>query len=81
MLMSLTPPTTLNLNVLVFKTKLAANDMTGISHLLNHKSDIIKWTVDLEDTDKVLRIETFQIEAKEIIQLLTAENHFCEELT
>ncbi|WP_221392354.1 hypothetical protein [Dyadobacter sp. NIV53] len=67
--------------ILVFKTNLTGeNDVKQIASLLNSADGIVKWNVDLSDVDNVLRIEAFQVEAVNIIQLIAAAGYSCEEL-
>ena len=67
--------------ILVFKTNLAdENDVKEITSLLNSADGILKWNVDLSDIDNILRIEAFQLEAFNIIQLMAAAGYSCEEL-
>jgi hypothetical protein len=69
------------MEILVFKTNLT--DKERISHVepvLNIHPHIIKWNVDLNDCDNVLRVVSKNIAAKEIEQLLLKEGYYCEEL-
>ena len=68
--------------VMVFKTNLTdEKDVRQISILLNAINIIIKWTVDLSDIDRVLRIEASEIQPLKIIELVAAAGYGCEELT
>lgn len=68
--------------VMVFKTNLTEEkDVRQISTLLNSAYDIITWTVDLSDIDRVLRIEASKMQPFKIIQLIAAAGYSCEELT
>lgn len=40
----------------------------------------IKWNFDLEDSDKILRIDSEENIGLAIIDLLTIHNHTCDEL-
>ncbi|WP_299550322.1 hypothetical protein [Seonamhaeicola sp.] len=60
------------------ETKLAINT---IKLLFNAHPGIYKWSVDLEDIDKVLRVETNHMLSKEdIIDQVKARGIYCEEL-
>lgn len=73
--------TTTVLQVVVLKTRIETDDqLTQLGELLEQVDSIIKWTVDRTDTDKVLRIETFNTTTNEIMQLLGTRQIFCEEL-
>lgn len=69
-------------HVLVFKTNIQTkNEAQKLKHVLNKKS-ILKWNVDVEDNDKVLRIvaNAKDLHALEIIRVINAEGIYCEEL-
>ena len=67
--------------VLVFKTNLQfKKDVNRLSPVLSKISGILRWNVDREDIDKVLRIETRVLTAQEIIRLVNNAGYFCEEL-
>ncbi len=52
-----------------------------IKLLFNAHPDIIKWSIDLEDIDKVLRIETTKTLSKDdLIEQIKARGFQCEEL-
>jgi len=71
----------MTITVLVFKTNLQfKKDVNRLSPVLCNVSDIIRWNVDREDIDKVLRIETRVLTAREIIHLVNKAGYFCEEL-
>lgn len=60
------------------KTKLAVNT---IKLLFNAHPDVVKWSIDLEDVDKVLRIETNKtLQQKDIIEQVKSRGFYCEEL-
>ncbi|MFY0714063.1 hypothetical protein J1D01_10330 [Seonamhaeicola sp. NFXS20] len=59
-------------------TKVAINT---IKLLFKSHPGIIKWSVDLEDIDKVLRVETNQtLDKNDIIEQVSAKGIYCEEL-
>jgi hypothetical protein len=67
--------------VLVFKTNLQfKKDVNRLSPVLSNMSGILRWNVDREDMDKVLRIETRILTAQEIIRLVNNAGYVCEEL-
>lgn len=68
-------------NIFVFSTSLNTDtDVKGISPVLNRCSKIKVWSVDLEDTDKVLRVECRGLSASDIIRMLNANGYTCKEL-
>jgi hypothetical protein len=73
--------TTIRSEVLIFKTSLhAPRDVSRISNGLNEDKRISKWTVDLEDIDRVLRIESHNLKPDTVITLLGNYGYHCEEL-
>lgn len=68
-------------NILVFATniKTESNKQT-ISKILNDHSEILQWSLDLEDIDCVLRIVSDTLSEKQIITLLDNENFECTAL-
>ena len=69
------------MEILVFKTNL--HDKRRISDVettLNFHPGIIGWNVDLNDTDKVLRVLSNNLPASEVETLLLNEGYYCEEL-
>ncbi len=68
-------------NVLVFKTdKKVLTYQEMIHEALIEFNDKISWTVDMDDQDKVLRIECDSLSAEEIILKMKQAEFFCEEL-
>jgi hypothetical protein len=77
---TLKPTTTME--VLVFKTNLQqADDVERVTITMNEEQRILKWTVDREDCDKVLRVESDHIPADEVAALIRQAGYSCEELT
>ena len=67
--------------VLVFKTNLQfRKDVQLLAPILNATRGIIRWNVDHDDIDNVLRIETVQPGVEDIIRIVTNAGYFCEEL-
>lgn len=73
---------TMNLVVVeVFKTNVKRErDANMLSCLLVEKYPEIKVSFDLEDCDKVLRIEGVDIDAKYVIALMLSNGFYCCEL-
>ena len=71
----------LTIDVLVFKTNLQTDfDIQQVAPLLDNLPGVLKWNVDRLDIDNVLRIETCDLCATEVIQRLSQTGIFCEEL-
>ena len=62
----------LNLKTIhVYKTNLnSMEDVTALRPILDRHSDIVQWTIDLEDVDKVLRIIAKDSATEKNFQLL-----------
>jgi hypothetical protein len=69
-------------DVWVFKTNiLNKRDSKKITPLMDAETRIKSWSVDHEDSAKVLRVESHQIQPSEIIDLIKKAGYACEELT
>jgi hypothetical protein len=69
------------MEVLVFKTDI--RDRKRISEIEPHLESIkgiVRWNVDLQDRDHILRIETDTISPRIIEQQLQQAGYYCEEL-
>lgn len=67
-------------HILIFKTNIHSPiDMEAISPLLDGPH-IIRWSVDREDIDRVLRIEATHDATHEIIYNIQQAGYHCEEL-
>ncbi len=69
-------------NILVFRTTVAGNeDVRMLRPLLNRFiNNHGEWNFDLEDCDKILRVESLNLEATNIIRFLQQQGYGCEEL-
>lgn len=67
--------------VLIFRTNVdTPKAVRRLAPLLNGHLFISKWNFDLEDCDKILRIETAAKISEEIIKILRSRGFDCEEL-
>lgn len=70
------------MEVLVFKTNLRYKKQ--VSALTTHMSNvpgIVRWNVDLDDIDKILRIEASPAcSARHVEDAMVQAGYFCEEL-
>ena len=67
--------------IFVFKTSVKTKKQ--LQQLKPHIDNILskaKWNFDLEDTDKILRIESEENDVLKIVDLLILHNYSCEEL-
>ena len=69
------------MQILVYKTNISHNfDVEKIRPLLSRHNNIMAWNVDIEDIDKVLRIEAKTDIAIEIADLIKNAGYQCGEL-
>jgi len=70
-----------SMTILVFKT-----DVENMYHirklyaLFKTIQGIIKWNVDTEDVDKILRVETLNVSPQKIEMTLQSAGYYCKEL-
>ncbi|MFT3937097.1 MAG: hypothetical protein QM726_25950 [Chitinophagaceae bacterium] len=69
------------MQILVFKTD-ARNKrrVNSLGQHLQHIKGIIRWNVDLQDVDNVLRIEAVSLAAGVVEKNLQQAGYYCEEL-
>jgi len=69
------------MTILIFKTNIRfKKDVAKVAACLQQYSGIVRWNVDLEDIDKVLRIETYAATSKSIITSIKQCGYECDEL-
>jgi hypothetical protein len=69
------------MNILIFKTNIRLKkDLGVIKPLLSAYESIIKWTVDRDDSDKILRIVSTSNNSLDIIKTIKEAGYHCEEL-
>ena len=70
------------MEVLIFKTNLRyKKQVSAITSQINTLQGILRWNVDLDDRDKILRIEANELCcARTIENTLVQAGYFCEEL-
>ncbi|MEO5889767.1 MAG: hypothetical protein ABIQ31_05910 [Ferruginibacter sp.] len=69
------------MNVLVFKTNIKfKKDLKIVRPFLAAHGPVIKWNVDIQDRDRVLRIESTSVDTLEIIKTVNKAGYHCEEL-
>ena len=68
-------------SILIFATDIKTQQGKNlISKALDEMAEIISWSIDQEDKDRVLRIVCTQLSPDEIIELVTNHNFKCKEL-
>ena len=69
------------MNILIFKTNIShKKDIGVIAPFLSADESIVRWNVDMDDTDKVLRIVSTSNDPVEIIKTVNEAGYHCEEL-
>lgn len=72
---------TMYTEVLVFKTNICSeHEIARLKELFADHENIVRWNVDREDVDKVLRIESGIINPNTIVSLVRNAGFECEEL-
>ena len=67
--------------ILVFKTNIARKrDLKQLKPVFESRTEVLKWNVDLDDDDKVLRIESTDLAAETVENLLLTIGFKCSEL-
>ena len=70
------------MDILIFKTDIANRWHVGVlQQLFTQMQGIIKYSVDVEDVDHVLRIETKTVKAPQVQHVLLQAGYYCEEMT
>jgi hypothetical protein len=69
------------MELLIFKTNIRfKKDLNIVGPVLDQYEYIVKWNVDRQDSDKVLRVESTCGNPLEIITTIKAAGYHCEEL-
>jgi hypothetical protein len=69
------------MEVLVFKTNLRfKKQIDAVTPHINNLQGVARWNVDLDDTDKILRIESVDLSPRSVEATLQQAGYFCEEL-
>jgi hypothetical protein len=65
----------------VFKTNIIdEDDLARIAFILDEDARVLQWNVDRDDVDHVLRVQTDQLDCKQIEDLIKSTGFHCEEL-
>ena len=69
------------MEVLILKTNIRyKKQVKTVAPLLDGQDNISRWNIDLNDIDKVLRIESDDMELTEVVQIIKKAGFHCEEL-
>jgi hypothetical protein len=67
--------------ILVLKSNIATySDLMQIQQPFNHHPEILKWNVDLDDCDHVIRIVSPSLTVADIEELVKSNGYQCSEL-
>lgn len=68
------------MNLLIFKTNIETEEkVVTIKPFLNNHSNIIKWSIDLEDIDNVLRVKsTKSLSENDLINAIRIKGFYCD---
>ena len=68
-------------NILIFKTNIQTEfDKLRIKNVLDASHKVLKWSIDMEDVDHVLRIVSDSLTPEQIISVLEYVGFECAEL-
>ncbi len=68
-------------DILVFKTSIQTTvEVQFLKSILDNQEGILSWSVDLDDWEKILRIESEGINPDQIVSTLEDENIRCKQL-
>ena len=68
-------------NILIFKTNIQTEfDKLRIKNVLDASHRVLKWSIDMEDVDHVLRIVSDSLSPEQIISVLDYVGFECAEL-
>lgn len=69
------------MEILIFKTDIANRwHLHTAQKIFNGLQGILKWNVDVEDIDHVLRVEANDIAPTHIEQVFAQAGYYCEEM-
>ncbi len=71
------------MELLLFQTDITSKKkVKSLKPMFNNHSDILKWSIDLEDIDNVLRIEaTTNLSEEDVIDLVRVQGFYIKTLT
>lgn len=69
------------MHISIFSTSISTEEYLNVAaRILNAIPGIRKWTVDLEDSDRVLRVIAYNVAPKTIEEHLQRAGYICQEL-
>jgi len=68
-------------NILIFKTNIQTEfDKLRIKNVLDASQKVLKWNIDMDDSDRVLRVVSDSLSPEQIISVLEYVGFECSEL-
>ena len=68
-------------NIFIFKTNIQTEfDKLRIKNVLDASQKVLKWNIDMDDADRVLRIVSDSLKPEQIISVLDYVGFECSEL-
>jgi len=68
-------------DILVFKTNIFSKaDLLKLAACMKDEKRIKQWSIDREDCDRILRVDTEALQACDVIELVNQAGYACEEL-
>lgn len=68
-------------HILLFKTNLEADNKKLLKKVFDREAGVEEWNIDLDDSDRVLRIISTTLNHQYIIRLIISHGYECCELT
>ena len=69
------------MNILVFKTNIRyKKHISALTTHMDNMEGVIRWNVDLDDKDKILRVEARDLSPRMVEHTLLQAGYVCEEL-
>lgn len=68
-------------HIFIYRSSImTADDKRSVKDILDRHPMVDKWSVDLDDCDRVLRVISSQMTSKKIMELIGLCGYTCEEL-
>lgn len=68
-------------DILIFKTNIKfRKQLKAVQAHIEREPHIIKWNVDFQDIDRILRIESRDLQPSTVESLIQQAGYYCEEL-
>jgi hypothetical protein len=69
------------MNILVFKTNIRyKKQISAVGRHMNNLEGVIRWNVDFDDVDNILRVEARDLSPRIVEHTLLQAGYVCEEL-